>query len=220
VTEKTAGTRPAAGRGEGAADGGATAEFERIYRANVDAVTAYFARRTTDPQLVADLAADTFVTVITCFESFDPRKGTARAWVFGIARHVYAGYCEAYSHQQHKLHRLAGRRELDQDQVEELLERIDAERAGRGLIAALAMLPERERAVIELVDVAGLRPKDAATVLGLAPGTVRMRLMRARAGLRRQAARAAPPGAHAVPAEPRTAASSSITNHTKVTGND
>ena len=158
-------------------------------------MTAYFARRTTDPQLVADLTADTFVTVITSFESFDPRKGSARAWVFGIARHVYAAHCETYSQQQHKLRRLAGRRELDQDQVEELLERIDAERAGRGLIAALAMLPERERAVIELVDVAGLRPKDAATVLGLTPGTVRMRLMRARARLRRQAARDAPASA-------------------------
>jgi RNA polymerase sigma factor (sigma-70 family) len=215
VTEKTAETRPAA---EVAA--GAAAEFERLYRANVDAVTAYFARRTTDPQLVADLTADTFVTVITCFESFDPRKGTARAWVFGIARHVYASYCEAYSQQQHKLQRLAGRRELDQDQVEELLERIDAERAGRGLIAALAMLPERERAVIELVDVAGLRPKDAATVLEVTPGTVRMRLMRARTRLRRQAARAAPASAHGTATEPHTAADSAITNHMRVTGND
>jgi RNA polymerase sigma-70 factor (ECF subfamily) len=195
VTEKTAGTRPAAEVAERTADAGAAAEFERLYRANVDAVTAYFARRTTDPQLVADLTADTFVTVITSFESFDPRKGTARAWVFGIARHVYASYCDAYSQQQHKLQRLAGRRELDQDQVEELLERIDAERAGRGLIAALATLPELERAVIELVDVAGLRAKDAATVLGLTPGTVRMRLMRARTRLRGQAARDAPASA-------------------------
>ena len=175
-------------------------------------MTAYFARRTTDPQLVADLTADTFVTVITSFESFDPRKGSARAWVFGIARHVYAAHCEAYSQQQHKLQRLAGRRELDQDQVEELLERIDAERAGRGLIAALAMLPERERAVIELVDVAGLRAKDAATVLGLTPGTVRMRLMRARTRLRRQAARDAPASARGAPQGPHTAAGSANTN--------
>jgi RNA polymerase sigma factor (sigma-70 family) len=175
-------------------------------------VTAYFARRTTDPQLVADLTADTFVTVITSFGSFDPRKGSARAWVFGIARHVYAAHCEAYSQQQHKLHRLAGRRDLDQDQVEELLGRIDAERAGRGLIAALAMLPERERTVIELVDVAGLRPKDAATALGLTPGTVRMRLMRARASLRRQAARDAPASARGVPTGPHTAAGSTNTS--------
>ena len=108
-----------------------------MYRANVDAVSAYFARRTADPQLVGDLTADTFVAVISHFGSFDPGKGTARSWVFGIARHVYASYCQEYSQQQHKLRRLAGRRDLDADEVGELLERIDAERAGRVLIAGL-----------------------------------------------------------------------------------
>jgi RNA polymerase sigma factor (sigma-70 family) len=107
--------------------------------------------------------------------------------MFGIARRVYASYCEAHSQQQHKLQRLAGRRELDQDEVGELLDRIDAERAGRAVIAALASLPERDRAVIELVDLAGLRPKEAAAALGLPPGVVRMRLMRTRAWLRKQA---------------------------------
>jgi RNA polymerase sigma factor (sigma-70 family) len=189
VTEKTAGTRPAAQTAERTADTGAAAEFERLYRANVDAVTAYFARRTGDPQLVADLTADTFVAVISGFASFDPRKGTARAWLFGIAGHVYAAHCAAYSQQQTKLQRLAGRRDLDQDQVDELLERIDAEQAGRCLLFELARLPERDRAVIDLVDLAGLRPKEAAAALGLTPGTVRMRLMRARGRLRKQAAR-------------------------------
>ena len=171
--------------GERPAGAGAAAEFERLYRANVDAVTAYFARRTVDPQVVADLTADTFVAVITGFASFDPRKGTARAWLFGIAGHVYAAHCAAYSQQQHRLERLGGRRELDQDQVDELLERIDAERAARGLLAELARLPERDRAVIDLVDIAGLQPQEAAVALGLPPGTVRMRLMRARARLRK-----------------------------------
>ena len=185
MAEKTAGTRPAAGAGGQTAGPGAAAEFERVYRANVDAVSAYFARRTADPQLVGDLTADTFVAVISHFGSFDPGKGTARSWVFGIARHVYASYCQQYSQQQHKLRRLAGRRDLDADEVGELLERIDAERAGRVLIAGLAALPERDRAVIELVDIAGLRPKEAAAALGLTPGSVRMRLMRTRARLRK-----------------------------------
>jgi RNA polymerase sigma factor (sigma-70 family) len=173
-----------AGAGGQTAGGGAAAEFERVYRANVDAVSAYFARRTAGPQLVADLTADTFVAVISHFGSFDPRKGTARSWVCGVARHIYASYCQEYS-QQHKLRRLAGRRGLDTDEVGELLERIDAERAGRVLIAGLAVLPERDRAVVELVDIAGLRPKEAAATLGLTPGSVRMRLMRTRARLRK-----------------------------------
>jgi RNA polymerase sigma factor (sigma-70 family) len=178
VTGKTATARPATG---------AIAEFERLYRANVDAVTAYFARRSADPHVVADLTADTFVAVITSFAAFDPRKGTARAWVFGIARRVYASYCEAYGQQQHKLRRLAGRRDLEPDQVGELLDRIDAERAGRDLLTGLAGLPAPDRAVIELVDLAGLAPKEAAAALGLTPGAVRMRLMRTRARLRERA---------------------------------
>jgi RNA polymerase sigma-70 factor (ECF subfamily) len=169
------------------AEDGAAAEFERLYRANVEAVTAYFARRSADPHVVADLTADTFVTAITSFGSFDPGRGTARAWVFGIARHVYAAYCEAYGHQQDRLARLAGRRDLEPDQVEELLDRIDAERAGRDLVTGLGLLPDRDRALVELVDLAGLRPKEAAAALGLTPGATRMRLMRARAQLRKLA---------------------------------
>jgi RNA polymerase sigma factor (sigma-70 family) len=177
----------AGGTGARGAGDSAAAEFERLYRANVEAVTAYFARRSADPHVVADLTADTFVTAITSFGSFDPGQGTARAWVFGIARHVYAAYCEAYGQQQDRLQRLAGRRDLEPDQVEELLDRIDAERAGRDLVTALGMLPDRDRALVELVDLAGLRPKEAAAVLGVTPGAARMRLMRARAQLRRHA---------------------------------
>jgi RNA polymerase sigma factor (sigma-70 family) len=187
VTKTAAAIGQAGGTGARGAGGGAAGEFERLYRANVDAVTAYFARRSADPHVVADLTADTFVTAITSFGSFDPGRGTARAWVFGIARHVYAAHCEVYGQQQDRLQRLAGRRELEPDQVEELLDRIDAERAGRDLVSGLGTLPDRDRALVELVDLAGLRPKEAAAVLGVTPGAARMRLMRARAQLRRHA---------------------------------
>ena len=168
------------------ADGG-SAEFEALYRANVAAVTAYFARRSAEPQTVADLTADTFVQAITSFATFDPRKGTARAWVFGIARRIYAAHCEAHNQQRSRVERLAGRRELASDEVGDLIDRIDAERAGRALVTGLTTLPAADRAVVELVDLAGLRAKEAAQVLGVAPGTLRMRLMRARARLRKAA---------------------------------
>src|SRR5579863_3793448 len=165
----------------------ATAEFEALYRANVAAVTAYFARRSAEPQTVADLTADTFVQAITSFATFDPRKGTSRAWVFGIARRIYAAHCQAHSQQRSRVERLAGRRELPTDEVGDLIDRIDAERAGRALVTGLTTLPAADRAVVELVDLAGLQAKEAAQVLGIAPGTLRMRLMRARARLRKAA---------------------------------
>ena len=163
----------------------AAAEFELLYRAQVDAITTYFARRSFDPQTVADLTADTFVQAITSFGSFDPRRGSARGWLFGIARRVYAGHCEAHSRHNERVARLAGRRELEPDQITELLDRIDAEREGRSLVNALGALPTAERALIELVDLDGLTPKEAAAALGLSAGAARMRLMRARAQLRK-----------------------------------
>ncbi len=92
----------------GPADG-AVAEFETLYRANVAAVTAYFARRSAEPQTVADLTADTFVQAITSYATFDPRQGTPRAWVFGIARRICAAHCQAHSQQRSRVARLAGR---------------------------------------------------------------------------------------------------------------
>ncbi len=161
-------------------------EFEQLYRAHVDAITAYFARRSGDPQTVADLTADAFVQAITSFGSFDPKRGSGRAWLFGIARRVFAGHCEGRSRQHERNTRLAGRRELEPDQVGELLDRIDAERTGRALIAALDALPATDRALVELVDIDGLTAKEAAAALGMSAGAARMRLMRARARLRKK----------------------------------
>jgi len=77
----------------GGAPPSALAEFEAVYRTNVDVVMAYFARRCADPQAVADLTSETFVRAAGAFGSFDPRRGSPRAWLFGIAAHVFARHC-------------------------------------------------------------------------------------------------------------------------------
>ncbi|WP_405164497.1 RNA polymerase sigma factor [Nocardia sp. NBC_01499] len=165
---------------------GRTAEFEQLYRAHIGLVLSYFARRTTDPQTAADLTADTFVEAITSFVSFDPHRGTARAWLLTIARRVYARHCESTTRNRNTLARLRGHRQIDTDEATELLTRIDAESSGRELMAALAALPALDRNAIELVDIAGLAPKEAAVALGVSSGTLRVRLFRARTRLRKQ----------------------------------
>ncbi|WP_167487339.1 RNA polymerase sigma factor [Nocardia terpenica] len=163
---------------------GPVAEFERLYRAHFALVLSYFARRTTDPQAAADLTADTFLAAITSFGSFDAARGTGRAWLLGIARNVYARHCENTTRHRDTLARLGGRRPLDEDEASELLARIDAERSGRALMAELAALPALDRHAIELVDLSGLTPKEAAAALGVSAGTLRVRLFRARTRLR------------------------------------
>lgn len=166
--------------------GAALAEFEQVYRANIDVVMAYFARRCAEPQTVADLTSETFVRAASAFGTFDPRRGSARAWLFGIAAHVFAGHCAQTADGRDAVARLAQHRSIDVDETEELVTRIDAERAGRGLIERCAQLPELERAAVELVDLAGLSPKEAATALGVSRVVLRKRLSRARARLRKE----------------------------------
>jgi RNA polymerase sigma-70 factor (ECF subfamily) len=160
------------------------AEFEAVYRANVGAIAAFFARRCSEPQLVADLTSETFTQAIASLSSFDPRRGSARSWLFGIARHVYARQCERAANGNHAAAALAGHRELEQDEIEELAARIDDQRAGRELLARLDRLPDLERAALELVHLDGLAPREAARALNVSPAALRVRLFRARTRLR------------------------------------
>jgi RNA polymerase sigma factor (sigma-70 family) len=159
---------------------------EQIYRANVGVLTAYFARRCTDPQTVADLTSETIVRAAASFGSFDAGRGSARAWLFGIAAHVFAHYCARAADGREAVAQLAGMGDLPVDEIEELAEKIDAQRVGRELMDRCSRLPALERAAIELVDLDGLAPKEAAAVLGVPRGVLRMRLSRARARLRKE----------------------------------
>jgi RNA polymerase sigma factor (sigma-70 family) len=151
----------------------------------VAGITGFFARRGLDPQTVADLTSETFAQAIASRASYDPRVGAPRPWLFGIARMVFARHCERGSRHDEALERLGGRVELDDDEMEELTARIDSQRRGADLLTRLAVLPELERQAIELVDLDGLLPKDAAASLGISPGALRVRLFRARNKLRK-----------------------------------
>jgi RNA polymerase sigma factor (sigma-70 family) len=161
-------------------------QFERLYRSQFDAIAAYFARRSRDPQAVADLTADTFVEAMRSFRSYDPARGPLRPWLFAIARNVYAAHSERDARRRDAASRHAGRRALDPDETEELERRIDAAERGRAIRRALSGLSPLDREAVELVDLAELTPKEAASTLGVSPGGLRVRLSRARAKLRRE----------------------------------
>jgi RNA polymerase sigma factor (sigma-70 family) len=162
------------------------ASFERVYRANVTAISAYFERRCDEPQEVADLTSETFVEAIRHFGGFDPRRGTVRAWLFGIARHRFARHCEQAARGRALEERVRGTTTLAEDVREEIEARIDAQRVGRDLLARCAEMSELDRSAIELVDLAGLTPNEAASALKVRPATLRVRLFRARARLRKE----------------------------------
>jgi RNA polymerase sigma-70 factor (ECF subfamily) len=157
--------------------------FEAFYRTHVEGVQRFVARRVDDPMIAADLTADIFVTVIEASERYRPERGSAVAWLYGIAHHVLSGHRRRTAREVRALGRLSGRRLLDADSVERAQERLDAEREVRLLRPAFDALPDGERAVFELVALDGLTLTDAAAALGVKPVTARVRLHRARRAL-------------------------------------
>jgi RNA polymerase sigma factor (sigma-70 family) len=182
------GRRPiaASARSRGRPPSSPLEEFEQVYLRNVGVVMGYFARRCRDPQTVADLTSETFVRAVDGFAGFDPDRGSDRAWLFGIATRVFARHCDQSAGRRDAVARLGGHRSLDEDEIEELAGRIDAEREGAALLRRCAQLPAVERAAIELVDIEELTPKEAALALGVSRVAFRQRLSRARSRLRKE----------------------------------
>src|SRR3954468_6460441 len=114
-------------------------EFQRLYRSQFGAVAAYFARRCSEPQLVADLTADTFVAAIHSFAGRDP-GASDRAWTIGIARSVYAGYRESDPREGPGSSRLSAQPLLDRAETKELMWWIDVEGSSRELMERLALM--------------------------------------------------------------------------------
>ena len=157
--------------------------FERFYREHLEDVQRFVARRVSDPHAAADLTADVFLAAIEAAGRYRSASGPPRAWLFGIARNVVRMELRRRYRHTRALGRLGGRRTLQPDAMERVLERIDAAHEARALFGQLDRLSPSLRAVFELVVIDGLGVADVATVLGLDAGTVRVRLHRARTRL-------------------------------------
>lgn len=158
--------------------------LERFYRALVDEVIAYLARRVSDPHDVADLVAETFLQAMSAARRYDPERGRPGAWLTGIARNVYLMHVRGKAAESAALRRIQGHRLLDEEDIAQLERQIDAQRTAARLLGQLDRLTSTEREMIELVDLSGMTPAEAAHTLHVPVGLARIRLHRARKRLR------------------------------------
>lgn len=154
--------------------------LEAFYREHLEQVQRFVARRVTSPHDAADLTADVFLEAIRSCHRFQHDLGNPAAWLFGIARNVVARHHRSAGRAARAHDRFNARDWLDDDSTERMAARIDAEATGRTLLTSLADLPERQRAVVELVAVDGLRLTEAASALGISAANARVRYHRAR----------------------------------------
>ena len=65
--------------------------FGLFYRRHERVVLGFFVRTTGRGDLALDLTAETFARALESHRGYDSRRGEARSWLLGIARHVLAG---------------------------------------------------------------------------------------------------------------------------------
>lgn len=162
---------------------GLAALFDR----HVRAVYNFAFRRTGSWSQAEDIAQATFITVwrrsaAGSLPALQHR--TALPWLLGVAD------AESRNYQRGSVRRrrLRDRLELFEprsgpvagDPADDVAGRLDDEATMAELRAAVSVLPPHERAALELVTWSGLTMSEAATALGVAEGTVKSRLARAR----------------------------------------
>jgi RNA polymerase sigma-70 factor (ECF subfamily) len=158
--------------------------FELAFREHFPPVYRFIARRV-GTALADDLAAETFATAYRRRASFEPGRGSLRSWLYGIATNLVRNHWRAEQHLLALDARLVPETDVaeNSDAVDQ---RIAAALLAPRLASALAQLTRDQRDVLLLHAWAELSHEEIAAVLGIAPGTVRSRLSRARALLREQ----------------------------------
>jgi RNA polymerase sigma factor (sigma-70 family) len=155
--------------------------FALFYRAHVDEVLAYMARRTRDPQLAADLTAETFAAALAGRRRFRPELGGAGAWLQGIASNQLA-YAQRRSAAERRARRRLGMERLDLSDRD--IARIDALGGATTARMLLDDLPADQRAAIT-AHVVHERPyRDLAASSGTSEAVIRKRVSRGLAAVR------------------------------------
>jgi len=155
--------------------------FEATYDTFRARLFSFLVRLSRRRDVAEDLLEETWLRLVASASNLadDTRLG---AWLFTVARNLFAGWCR--------------HRAVDFERLSELTPSWPATAPGetpfeaaacteteRRLEMALARLPLRDREVLLLVGAEDFTPSEAAALLGLAPEVVRKRLQRARGRL-------------------------------------
>ena len=160
-------------------DARAAERFEELFRGHHRAVAAY-ARRRAPGDTSDDVVANTF---LVAWRRLDEVPADSLPWLLAVARNVIA------TQQRGSRRRGALRVRLEHADGSTAPRSAVEEPAGQ-VAAALGRLPANDREAITLIAWDGLRPAEAATVLGQSPAAFRVRLHRAKRRLRRELDRA------------------------------
>jgi RNA polymerase sigma-70 factor (ECF subfamily) len=153
-------------------------DFDALYRDARDDVYAYVVTLLRSSSAAEDVTAQAFERAFRKARSYDPGKGGARAWLFGIARNAALDELRRGKRIATLVAEPVAAAAAPDEAAERALERAAVRNA-------LAGLPPRDREVIALKFHAGLDNAELAAVLGVSLSNAGTQLHRAMTKLRR-----------------------------------
>lgn len=157
--------------------------FAGFYRRYERPVLGFFARRVGDPELAADLCAETFAAALAGAGSYRPEQETAAPWLFGIARNVLgssirAGRVEASARARVGMLEPLLLTDMDLERVSELASNDGV------VLALLTELPVAQREALEARVIEELSYPEVAERLECSELVARQRVSRGLGRLR------------------------------------
>lgn len=155
---------------------GSHSAFEQLYRQNVARIYAVCLRLIADRNRAEELTQDVFVRAWDNIGSFRG-ESLFSTWLYRLAVNVVLLEMRSAKRRSLRFFRLGDILKFKRREEHSPLTTIDLEKA-------VALLPEKARLVFVLHDVEGYKHKEISEILGIASGTAKAQLHRARKLLR------------------------------------
>ena len=155
------------------------AAFRELYDRWAERLLAYFYRRVFDPEVAADLLAETFAVAFERRHRFRDMGRPGSAWLFGIAQKKLAHWVRHRAAEQRAVRRLGiVVPALDDESIARIEALADVAAHREALTEALGRMTDLERDAVRLRVLEELDYRTIAARLGCTEGTARGRVHR------------------------------------------
>jgi RNA polymerase sigma factor (sigma-70 family) len=159
--------------------------FGTFYERHAEDLLRFFARRTLEPDVAAELTAETFAEAFASRHRYRERGVGAGPWLYGIAKHKLSRFFREGAVDVRARRRLGlPNREVSGQDYERIEELIDFERVGHAISEALTELSAEQREAMTLRVIEQRPYAEVAQMLACTEQTARARVSR---GLKRLA---------------------------------
>ena len=166
-------------------DGDPTGEaFRTLFRRNAGVAKAVALRITRSDPLAEEAVQEAFLQLWRSPERYDQARSTVRRWLLTMVHGRAVDLVRREHAHRRRVEGAAASIEVEPDHADEVATTIDRPGEQEAVRAALAVLPDEQRAVIDLMYFQGVSQTGVAERLGIPLGTVKSRSLLAMRKLR------------------------------------